>query len=376
MTRFPTTLVRVTLVCLATLSVTGCSWFRRGESTDRAAVPAPAPPTARAAELQPGDADVPTGPVRVLHINEDAITVEEVVGPIRADLIALADSASPERYSETVIAALRDRIRAMARDVLLYQEASRRLTDRDTDFLERFTDQRIREIVQKEHNGRQVRWEEAMAARGITAEEARDRVRRELTVIRYLQQTIAPRVEEPTRRDLMRYFEQKKAEMTTPETREMYLIEVLKGDSPAQGRAKIEQALAELRGGADFESVAAKYSEGLHAEDGGHWGIIDPASIRGRWAQAAKVLVTLAPGQNSGIVEADESFFIVRLGHYEPAQEPTFAEVQVQLKEAYHDHQFSMLVDELVTRLQDRATIRPENLNLFLEAAVGAVHGP
>ena len=79
-------------------------------------------------------------------------------------------------------------------------------------------------------------------------------------------------------------------------------------------------------------------------------------------------------GDTSVVVESDESFFIVRLGHVEPAQEPDFAEVQVQIKKAYHDQQFNALVEELVTQLQAQATIRPANLNLFLEAAVNAVH--
>ena len=373
--------------CLIALLASACSGLRRAESgggrSDPPAGVGGDNPTVAASAEGPGasgvisdDPGAPTEPVEVLYINEDAITVEEVVGPVRAELATQAATMSPARYRETLVRMVRDRIRAMARDVLLYQEASRRLSEQESDFLERFTDQRIRDIVQQDYHGRQVRWEQAMTNKGLTPEQARERIRRELVVIRHLQQTIAPRVQEPTRRELMRYFEQHQGELTAPERREMYLIEVPKGDDPEQARTSIEQALAELEGGEDFEAVAGGYSEGIHAGDGGHWGVIDPASVRGRWAEAAKVLATLSAGDTSGIVEGDESFFIVRLGHVEPAREPDFAEVQVQLKKAYHDQQFNALVEELVTQLQAQATIRPANLNLFLEAAVSAVHGP
>jgi parvulin-like peptidyl-prolyl isomerase len=342
------------------------------------------PPEAASAEptenltKQPADPPIEleaeSGPVDVLYINEDAITVEEVVGPVRDELLAKAGTMPPQAYHEMVVRTLRDRIRSMARDLLLYQVASRRLNEQESEFLERFTDQRIRDVVQREYNGRQARWEKAMAERGLSPEQARERIRRELTIIRHLQQTIGPRVEEPTRRELLRYFEEHKAEMTAPERREMYLIEVPKEDDPEQARATIGRALAELKDGADFESVVGRYSKGIHADDCGHWGMINPASVRGRWSEPAKVLTTLSPGQNSDIIETEESFFIVRLGHLEPAQEPNFAEVQVQLKKAYHDQQFNVLVEELVTQLQDQAIIRPTNLNLFLEGAVNALN--
>jgi parvulin-like peptidyl-prolyl isomerase len=277
---------------------------------------------------------------------------------------------SADRYREYLVNALQKEIRAQARDLLLYQEASRRLTDQEAEIFDKFTDQRIRRIVQEKHGGRQSRWERAMAEKGLSAEQAREKVRRDLVVMRYLQTTLTPRVQEPTRRELVHYFEQRKDEWAAPERREMFLIEIAKGDDPDSARTTAKQALAELEAGADFAEVARRQSAGIHADDGGAWGSVSRDSLRSRWANAAEALFQLPPGGTSGVVECDECFFIVRLGLIEPAHEPSFAEVQRTLIETYRDQQFNVLVDELVTRLQEQAVIRPADLSLFLRAVL------
>lgn len=337
------------------------------------------PADSTAAAPQPSPAmveDEPAGPVDVLFINEDSITVVDAVEPVRTELAAQRAAMPPNQFAQMVDKVLRDRIRTMARDLLLYQEASRRLSDQEAEYLEKFTDQRIREIVQKEHAGRQVRWEQAMAEQGLTPEKAREKIRRELVVIRHLQQVITPRIQEPTRRELLNFYEKVRPELSSPERRQMLLIEIPKDGNAAAARQTAKTAQTELQSGTPFEEVARRWSKGVHAEDGGDWGMINPDSITGRWAQAAEALVNLPAGGTSGIIETESGYFIVRVGMIEPRQEPGFAEVQRDLTERYRDQQFNMLVDELVLRLQERAVIRPENLNLFLEAAVNAVLNP
>jgi hypothetical protein len=312
----------------------------------------------------------PDEPVDLLQINDDSVAVEDILRPLRHDFAARAQTMPPDRYRAYVIETLKNRIRVAARDLLLFQEASRRTGAEEMEIIEKFTDQRIRNIVQKQYGGRHTRWERAMAEEGLSTEEAREEVRRDLVVMRYLETTINPRIQEPTRRELVQYFEQRKEEWTTPERREMLLIEVRKGDDLEAARATIEQARMELDAGADFAHVAGKYSQGLRAADGGAWGLVAHGSLRSPWAAAAEALFALPPGGTSDIIETDESFFIVRVGGIEPGSEPSFTQVQRRLTEAYHNQQFNLLVDELVLRLQDQAVIHPTDLGLFLQAVL------
>lgn len=320
--------------------------------------------------------EAPAEPVDVLQINDDSITVEEILRPLRDDFAARAGTMPPDRYLQYVIQAIQNQIRSQARDLLLYQEASRRLTDAEAEMIDKFTDQRIRTIVQEQHGGRHTRWEQAMAQEGLSVEEARDQVRRRLVITRHLQTAINTRIQEPTRRELVHYFEHRKGEWTTPERREMFLIEVEKGDDPESARATAEQLLAELEAGADFTELAREHSTGLRAADGGAWGLVARDSLRSRWTAAAETLFQLPPDGTSGVVETEECFFIVRLGRIDPGSQPSFAEVQRRLTEAYRDHQFNVLVDELVTRLQDQAVIRPADLSLFLRAVLNKCPTP
>lgn len=382
----------VLLACLTMAAAAGCqqgtlfdNWGARQQTTQSrtagaqaASEPADDRRPDAAAELpgtRPPEAG-PEEPVNVLQINDDSITVEDILRPLNDDLAARAGTMPLDHYGQYVIQALQSQIRTQARDLLLYQEASRRLTDAEAEMIDNFTDQRIRDIVQKEHGGRHTRWEQAMAEKGLSAEEARERVRRELVVIRHLQSTISPRIQEPTRRELVHYFEQRKDEWATPQRRELFLIEVAKNEDPEAARATAKGLLAELEAGADFAELAREHSTGLRATDGGAWGLVARDSLRSRWATAAEALFELPPDGTSGLVESDECFFIVRVGRIDPGSQPDFAEVQRALTESYRDHQFNVLVDELVVRLQDQATIHPADLSLFLRAVLNKCPTP
>ncbi|MFQ5489962.1 MAG: peptidylprolyl isomerase [Phycisphaerae bacterium] len=371
------------------LGLVGCSLFERDKPAPKSRLTSAATPakpagarsapkesaTSRSAGLSPDQAE-PTQPVDVLTINDDTITVDQILGGLRPDLERRAENMSPALYRQYLLDTLRNRIRSKARDVLLFQEASRRLSEQENKFLDKFTDQRLRNLIQEQYQGRQVRWQQAMAQQGLSPDQARERIRRELLIVRYLQQTLSPKISEPTRRDLMRYYQQRKDEMTTPERRELYLIEVPLGDDPSAARARAQEALKLIGQGADFETVAEEYSRGIHASEGGHWGMIEPTSLQGRWAVVGPVLAALDSHTVSAVLDGPESLFIVRAGLIEPAQAPDFSQVQIELNKAYRDRQFTMLVDELVVKLQDQAIIHPENLNLFLMAVAKACPKP
>jgi len=353
-----------------------------GRNTAATRVDAP-PLAATEAARDPIAAPDAQPPGDVLQINEDTITVEDVLGPVRAELARKSAEMTPTAYREYLVERIQNQVRDKTREVLLYQEASRRLEDAENEMIDKFTDQRIRDIVQEQHDGRHVRWERAMAERGLTPEEAREKVRRELIIIRHLQLTVAPRIQEPTRRELMQFFEQQKAELTEPERREMFLIDVPKGEDPSAARATIDRALAELRGGANFEEVARAHSGGVQAANGGGWGIIGRDSLRPRWQPAVDALFRLPPGGTSGVVETADAYFVVRVGTIEAHQEPGFAEIQLALRKSYRDRAFNLLVEELVGRLLKQANIRPADPGRFLQAcldaslkpAIATVHG-
>jgi parvulin-like peptidyl-prolyl isomerase len=336
----------------------------------------------------PQEDDTDESPVTVMFVNGESIDAEEIVAPLRTLLEERAAALPSDQYRREAVDLLGNQIRAEARNRLLYQEASKGMVQQEWDKIEEFVDARIRDIVNAEHAGRQTRYEKALARQGRSIQDDRDRIRRELVVQRYLYQTVGQRVTEPTRRELWQYFEENKDAMSKPPRRELFLIEVTKaaplevfvntdGSTESLTAAEaIERAQAALDAGHDFGEVARTYSTGLHADEGGAWGFVGRDSMRDRWQPVVNALFELAAGQYSDAIEIEDAFFIVKCGAIDPGEGPDFEAWQPELIRRYRDHQFNLLVDELVHGLQERATIQPANLSRFLRGVLETAPKP
>ncbi|MBI2289658.1 MAG: peptidylprolyl isomerase [Betaproteobacteria bacterium] len=75
-------------------------------------------------------------------------------------------------------------------------------------------------------------------------------------------------------------------------------------------RARAEQALAQLRGGADFRQVAASFSDAPDAVQGGAFGWREITRLPAIFAEAVK---DLKPGEVSGVLRSPNGFHIVRV---------------------------------------------------------------
>jgi peptidyl-prolyl cis-trans isomerase SurA len=88
-------------------------------------------------------------------------------------------------------------------------------------------------------------------------------------------------------------------------------------DDIAKARAKAEAALAELRGGAEFASVAARYSDARDALEGGDLGWRPLDRLPTVYAEAAQ---GLKAGQLSELLRSPSGFHIIQLAEVRGAQ--------------------------------------------------------
>ncbi|MFH0980955.1 MAG: peptidylprolyl isomerase [Planctomycetota bacterium] len=360
----------------------GTGTERPGHTGERTAQELKADRLDRSSAERDADAPVPR-----LFVNGDALDVEDILRPIRRELTEPANTLSPAAYQRVLREKIIQEFREQVRSLLLYQEAAKRLGEREEEFLQGLVDDTVRKRVNTEFDGRQARYEKALAEQGLTMIEDRERIRRELVVMRHLHQTVMQRVLDPTRAELVRFFDEQGEALTKAERRKMSLIEIpltssgagdavsrSSGDSNA--RDDIAQAEGEIEAGRDFAAVAAKYSKGLHADEGGAWDWLTRRSVREHWEPAVEALFQLPEGAISPILETDEAFFIVRCDAIEPAVEPDFEALQPTLVQRYRDVQFNRLVDERVRELQQKAVFVPENVGRFLQAVADAAPQP
>ncbi len=380
---------------LCALGLTGCvgnEFTRSIERADQSEADAAKRRLARTEESVAAD-DLGDEPVSVLAVNGHDITVEEVLGPIRTDLRDRVKRMAPAQYREHMVGAVNGRVGLMIRDTLLFREAEKDISDQESQYLDGLVDQEVRKRVNAEFAGRQTRFERELAASGSSLADERERIRRQLVIMRWLQGTVYRKVADPTRDELMRIFEAQKGEFAKPPRRDMLIIEVsVESKLPAGAREPGDDVLSECRGlaresaraaraallgGAEFATVAGEYSTGWHKEKGGRWGWVSRGSVRETLEPAVDALFNLpATGVPSEVVETPHAFYIVQAAAIDPGVQADFAELQPELVARFRETQFNKIVDGTVRRLQEEAHYRPQNVNRFVHAVLVAAPQP
>lgn len=359
------------MLALALLAMSGCSLLQRGEtSSAQAARPAAASPAAHR-EPAPAPTSTPVSSATdVLYVNGEALAVSQILDPLRQQLRDAAARGSKQEYLEFAQARCRDEVLRQVQDLLIYQEAAKSVTDQITEVLDRYVDGQIKDRVNKEFGGRQSRFERYLKDQHTSLDDYRENERKRIIGIKYLQDTIVPKIADPTRQELLDFYFQNMDQYSQPEKRQLLLIDIAKAGEPDVARRAIDEALERLRAGEPFEDVAWELSTGLHAQDGGDWSFVS-SPLHGRYEEVSAALFQLSENEVSDIIETDAAFFIVKAGKIEASRAESFAAVQPQLVERYRNFQFDLLRQAQVQELLENAVIDPSE-ELFFAAVLRA----
>ena len=365
--------------------VAGCSTPPQSRQSDTAARTSPRG-TSRSAST-PGQA-LDDSPVDTLAVNGETISAVDLCREMRRDLLSKNEAADSDEYKAFVERRSAQWIGDKITEMLLHQQASRRQPEQIQDNIDKYVDGEIRKIVTARHDGIQRRYENHLALQGQTLDDVRARLKREIIITSYLDAEIKPKIAEPTRADLFAAFQENLDAWRRPERRKMSLIDVRVLDrladdvntpsreqleaARAEARSIMESARLELHNGASFADLARRHSDGLHKFEGGSWGWVAPGSVRERFEPAVEELYRLGAQETSEVIATENGFFLVRCDEIDRGAEPTFQDVQPDLKQAYTRNSYNRLLTELVTDLRRKARIEPADLNRFRAAVIQA----
>jgi|CXWL01.1.fsa_nt_gi parvulin-like peptidyl-prolyl isomerase len=164
----------------------------------------------------------------------------------------------------------------------------------------------------------------------------------------------APLVE-PSDDEVRRHYEAERAEYTLPER--VRLAQML-----IENRQRAEEALAELRRGADFAEVARRYSFDPNAPDGGLQG--------GQFAYAdlpetfAARIFELEPGEITNVLSADFGFHIFKVTERLPGRVVPLEEAARSIRNRLREQKASAYVTEWVDEARRRYTVELYERNL------------
>jgi len=305
----------------------------------------------------------------ILQVNDRFITADEVVRRCGPRLQRLAAGISRETFRREAARVVTEQLHRLVRDALLLSQAERWLTDQRKQQVEKELQETLRLMI-VQAGGSRLALERRLQKQGTTLDEALEDYRKDLTIQSYLRSKFYPQIV-ITRRMLLDEYQRRLAKYTTPKKVQMQIICALTksflsdvSSQPAErreqiarelARRRIDQAVSALEAGDEFADVARRYSCGPKANSGGLWPVMAAGNFRVK--QVEDAAFQLQEGQTSGVIEADDGFYIVRAERVVPARIVTFEQAQSEIENDLRERKYQQLAARYMTQLLKEATI-------------------
>ncbi len=189
-------------------------------------------------------------------------------------------------------------------------------------------------------------YRQALEQAGISEEELRAGFEKELLALAAVEKAVT-RPSQMGEQELRDYFEQHRSRFRQPESVRIRIISM-------KDEGKAREALGKARAGEDFGSLASRYSEDMYRIKGGDLGYVHKGRI---FPELEKAAFAMQPGETSGLIRAEASWFIIRLEDRRPEQELTFAEAREKLEKDLEAKRAAEIRESWMAGLRSSAVI-------------------
>lgn len=391
------------IIPAAVCILSGCGWLLPGK---KAPVVAPAHQRAAAAPaaVRPSDPAPPapgttqpapykhvTAPkvvaATMLQVNEQFITLQQVLRPIQRQLQAAA-GPDEQAFRRRAVELIAREVRNQVEQAVLVAEAEKEVAEKEkTAIAEQVNDELRRRIAEL---GSRALFDERLAAEGMDLATWLEDMRRAIMVNHYLRRHFKDRIE-ITRRGMLAYYRAHREEFRTSEGVQMQIIaapfrKFLPADrAPSdadreaarkEARGQIDRAAAALAKGEEFGKVAKAFSKGPMASTGGPWPMMERGSFRAKAVEEAAF--AQKTGQVSGVLEAELGYYIVKTAARREGSQRAFEDVQAEIEQKLHRQQYDRLRREYLRGIQSKTTVTmaEEFQRLAVDAAVRMCYSP
>ncbi len=289
----------------------------------------------------------------VAIVNQEIITFSEIErwGRPFQDEIKTEDRLERRRRLEEVFRKILDRV---IEERLIEQEARKsgiKVTRKEIETA-------LEEVKQK-NKVDQEGLERALAAEGLTLEGFRKELEKRILRTKFIHSVIKvePRAGE---KELSEFFQRNIDHYRVEESYRPAHIHFLipQESTPEQVqriRKRAEKVLERIREGADFGKMPKEYSEDASTRDhGGDLGFFKKGELL---PALEKEAMRLKVGEVSGLIRTRLGFHILKLLDRKGGGAPSFEEIRERVKEDYYQREFERAVQELLSKLKEKATI-------------------
>jgi hypothetical protein len=175
-------------------------------------------PRARLTEpLQPTDGAIQG---EILIVNSRAISIPEVLYPVRERLDELRATESPDKFAETARQIILARTQQAVGALLIHAEAMANLPERQRTIIEDGVEREIQRRISREFGDSQARFEQHLAAHELTTTQYRELLTRDLVAREYAREKLLPQI--TVRRDeLLNHYRRNQTRYSEEEPREL-----------------------------------------------------------------------------------------------------------------------------------------------------------
>ncbi|MCI0356401.1 MAG: peptidylprolyl isomerase [Acidobacteria bacterium] len=212
--------------------------------------------------------------------------------------------------------------------------------------------------------------ERAAAAQGVSYEDFKENVRGNIITQQVIGRDVGGRIQ-ITQEEARAYYEEHKSEFEKPE--QIRLGEILvstQSSNPAGGLSdpapapdpqelaeaeqKARDLLAQIRGGASFEEVAKKSSDGPTAAQGGDLGFFKRGVLA---AELENTTFAMKVGDVSDVTRTRQGFILLKVTEHHAAGIPPLKEIEPQIMERIYFSKLQPALRAYLTRLREQAYI-------------------
>lgn len=263
----------------------------------------------------------------IAQVNDGVVTLSQLKREIKERVESLKQNGMPEQQALAEVEKRKpEMIALLINEQLLLQKGKELdLSDR----VEAQVNKRMLEVAAENKLNSIEKLEEAMRQSGVDPAATRQTMRTEMMKQAVLESDVDSKLFYGLSIDeLRKYFEANKSKFVKPETVELSEIFLsLAGKQEADVKARANQLVAQIRGGADFGTLATAYSE-RNQQSKGKVGLFEVTNLRPDIAANIKNVQVGGVGEP---LKTDEGYQILRVdARTAGSATPTFNEMRVR----------------------------------------------
>jgi parvulin-like peptidyl-prolyl isomerase len=200
--------------------------------------------------------------------------------------------------------------------------------------------------------------EKEIVSQGYTVDEVKENIRTQYLTTQVLQHEVYGRVT-ITNDEIRKYYDEHQKDFDKPagvHLREITVITENRGPEEANSqKKKIEEALAAVKKGEDFATVASKYSESQTASEGGDFGFFTKGELS---PSLEEVVSKLDKGQVTDVLPVVGAFMIIKLDAKHDGGILPFELAQKQIQDVLWRKALDPKIKDYLTKLRSDGFIR------------------